>query len=1065
MRRRSLPVPIFFVLFGSAAAATFPEGARAQATGIISGTVANAATAEPVQGASIELPGLGLETRSEAGGRFSLPGVPVGTHEIRAEMFGHRTAVASVTVVADEVVFVELRMEAEAFELHGLVVTGTAFEESPTALPYAVAVSGRRTMAELGSPQAFDFFRNVTASYGILGARQGWYSTRPPGLVSETVANVNLRGLGASRTLVLLNGRRQVYLPIRLAGGRFVDVNAFPSIAMDRIEVVKEGASAVYGSDAVTGVVNFLTRGDYEGFEVSGSHEHFAGAGETNVGAIWGSRLGGSAHAVVSAEFFATRELTVEERDWTLTGFVPGGGGWSYTGNPGAFLFPRLTGEETKEEFVAALTDAHYGGWGGVFVDPRCEGFGGFPEPAETCRFDYGPFDNLAEASRQIRAFGELNGSLGDGTTYHLEGLWAEAATPEWVTTPSYPPISPYNGSQLIGPGHPGREVFCRSHGQAAGFAGTEACLADDWYFFGRMVGNSGPARTLRRDSRTRRVAGSVEREFEAFGGRRTAFELAASYSQSSGNANLPGEFLYRKFLAFRGFGGPDCGVGVVVDRESPSGMALGPLGGRVAGQGGCMYYNPFSNAHEHSVRRGAAYRDKPNPDYVPGLENTPELIDWMNGEANLDNDAGLIAIDAMLKGALAEETADYAVGYQFRRLTVNADPNDAGDLETTPCPVPGDKACPDQFGPFHFTGGFFNYQDAQAVHRLFAESRLELGDRINGQIAANYEFHGPVKSFDPKIALRAELAGPLALRASVQTTFRTPSVDDLNTDLNTGLEYVSAAGIYKAIDTFGDSTLVPERALTFNVGASLELPRLRASLDYWSYDFKDMIDVLPYEGIAGLYAGGGAGKAAVQKFVTCPDGKGTGTCGIQSVERIEARFVNWPGIRMSGLDAHASGSISHGEAVVSLDVDGTFVREFVVRALDVDGTEVLAEHDATGKLNWGNPIAPPLPRWKSSFSAGYHVGDYSAVNSFNLVSGYTNEAFADTEFEDIDRFVTWDLSLLRRTSEHLDMGLHVMNVLDSDPPLVRWETSYDGFTHSPKGRRIKLSLTYRTGG
>ncbi len=1080
MRRRFLPVPILFLLFGPAIAATPSRTLDAQETGAITGTVTDAATGEPIESARVDLLALEMWTHSSADGRFTLADIPAGTHEIRAGAFGHGSAVQSVTVIAGDTVFVEFRMEPDAFHLRELVVTGTAFEESPTRLPYAVEVSGRRTMAELGSPQAFDFFRNVTASYGILGARQGWYSTRPPGLVSETVATVNLRGLGASRTLVLLNGRRQVYIPIRLAGGRFVDVNAFPSIAMDRIEVVKEGASAVYGSDAVAGVVNFLTRGDFEGLELSGSHEYFAGAGETNVGAIWGSPLGKSAHAVVSAEVFMTQELTVEEREWTLfDGFVPGGGGWSYTGNPGAFLFPRLTGDETTEEFVAALTDAHYGGWGGVFVDPRCEAFGGFLEPAETCRFDYGPFDNLTDASRQVRAFGELNGTLANGMNYHLEALWAQAGTPEWLTTPSYPPISPYNGSQLVQPDHPGREGFCRSYGQSAGFASTEACLENDWYFFGRMVGNSGPPRTLRRDSRTQRIAGSIEREFEAFGGKETAFDLAVSYSQSSGNANLPGEYLYRKFLAFRGFGGPDCGVGVVVDPASPSGMALGSLGGKVAGQGGCMYYNPFSSAHQHSVQPGATYRDQPNPDYVPGLENTQELIDWMNDEVNLDNDAKLIAIDAMLKGNLVEETADYAVGYQFRRLSVNADPNDAGDLETTPCPVPGDKSCPAQFGPFHFTGGFFNYQDAQTVHRLFAESRLELGDRIHGQVAANYEFHGSVKSFDPKVALRVELADPLALRASVQTTFRTPSVDDLNEDLNTALEYVTAAGIYKAIDTFGDSTLVPERALTYNVGVNLELPRLRASLDYWSYDFEDMIDVLPFEGIADLYAGGGSQKAAVQDFVTCPDGKGTGTCSIQSVERIEARFVNWPGIRMSGLDLHASTSISHGEAIVILKVNGTYVREFVVRALDVDGTEVLAEYDAKGKLNVKTPVAPPLPQWKSSFSAGYHVGDYSVVNDFNAVSAYTNDNFVYTEeqkrmdpgkakledlYSGIDPFFTWDLSLLKRSSERFDMGLHVMNVLDSDPPQVRWEASYDGFTHSPKGRRIKASLTYRMG-
>lgn len=60
--------------------------------------------------------------------------------------------------------------------------------------------------------------------------------------IAETVANVNLRSLGASRTLVLLNGRRQTCLPDRLAGGRFVDVNAFPTVAIDRIDVLKEGA-------------------------------------------------------------------------------------------------------------------------------------------------------------------------------------------------------------------------------------------------------------------------------------------------------------------------------------------------------------------------------------------------------------------------------------------------------------------------------------------------------------------------------------------------------------------------------------------------------------------------------------------------------------------------------------------------------------------------------------------------------------------------------------------------------------------------------------------------------
>ncbi|MXX72930.1 MAG: hypothetical protein F4Y73_13860 [Gemmatimonadetes bacterium] len=71
---------------------------------------------------------------------------------------------------------------------------------------------------------------------------------------------------------------------------------------------------------------------------------------------------------------------------------------------------------------------------------------------------------------------------------------------------------------------------------------------------------------------------------------------------------------------------------------------------------------------------------------------------------------------------------------------------------------------------------------------------------------------------------------------------------------------------------------------------------------------------------------------------------------------------------------------------------------------------------------------------------------------------------FPDTEFEHIDRFVGWDLSLLRRTSSTTDVALSVINLLDADPPLVNWEQSYDAFTHSPKGRRLKLSVNYRLG-
>ena len=213
------------------------------------------------------------------------------------------------------------------------------------------------------------------------------------------------------------------------------------------------------------------------------------------------------------------------------------------------------------------------------------------------------------------------------------------------------------------------------------------------------------------------------------------------------------------------------------------------------------------------------------------------------------------------------------------------------------------------------------------------------------------------------------------------------------------------------------------------------------------------------------MYAAAGASPDAVREFVTCPDGPGTGTCDVSAVERIRVENVKSPGIQMSGIDLHLSTRLPLGASVVAMGIDGTSVRDFLVKALDLNGAEIFEAQDAAGKLNWNNPIAPPLPRWRARYSTGFHVGDYSFVSYVNFVSGYTNEVFVDTEFEEIDRFVTRDLSILRRTVGAADIGLSVLNLLDSDPPLVNWEQSDDGFSHNPKGRRIKLSLTYRPGG
>ncbi len=1053
-------------LAGAIAAATAaalglaPE-ARAQ-TGTVTGTVVDAGTGRPIVSARVHVPALNAAALSRENGRFLLPAVGPGAHELHVDVVGFASVVRTVSVRAGETATIDIQLHSTALELAEIVVTGTAFQESPVTLPYSVAVSSRRSLAEQGSPQAMDFFKALSASHGGLGERHSFANTAQPGAVPETIASVNLRALGASRTLVLLNGRRQTYVPVRMYGGRFVDVNAFPSISLDRIEVLKEGASAVYGSDAVAGVANFLTRGDFDGLEFTAAHEYYAASGNTSAGGIWGRSVGESAHAVISAEALQTQYLKVRDRDFALAPFVPGAGGWSSVGNPGAFLFPQLTGDEAPKEFAAALRDAQFSGR--VFVDPACEDFGGHRED-ETCRMRYQAWDDLQQASTYVRAFAEINGRWADGGHYHAEALVARTATPKWSTTPSFAPIYQYDGTHLVPPDNPGRERFCNNAAQAAGFASPAACLAGDWYFYGRTIGNSGPARLVSRRSQTLRVAASADRTVGTLAGEDLALEASVSWSRATGNVSLPAEYAHRRFLAFRGFGGPDCSVEVVADASSPSGMALGPLNGAVAGRGGCMWYNPFSNAIQHSQQPGAPFETQANPGWVPSLANAPELRTWLFDQVDLRSRTNLAVADATLKGTLAEGVADFAAGYQFRWFGVSAQPNDAGNLLINPCPVLGDQGCNARIGPFSLINGFYPDDASQTVHRFFAEAPLTIGSRISAQAAANYEFHNLASSFDPRLALRVQISSALALRASVQTTFRSPSVDDVNKLQNTAAVYVPEAEAWRATDNFGNPNLEPEQAFTYNVGASFQASRMRAAVDYWSYDFRNLIDVLPYAAVMRLYHAGGASREAVKEFVSCPDGQGTATCASADVERIRVGLVNWPGARTSGIDWHASARLAAGQGVVSLGADGTWTREYRVKALHVNGAELYGEQAAAGRLNWFNPVAPPLPQWKSRFSAGLHRGDYSLVNWINVVSSYANEEFAGTQYEKIPRVATWDLSLLRRAKQGLDVALTAANLLDAPAPFVAWEHAFDAFTHSARGRRVKLSATWRTGG
>src|SRR5690606_34502640 len=149
--------------------------------------------------------------------------------------------------------------EEEATTLDRIQVTGSRLSRADIEGASPVIVIDREAIDASGDVSVADVLRDSTfASFGNF--------TPQSGSSAQSLATIDLRGLGSGRTLVLIDGRRAPTAPMAASSG--TDVNAIPLAAVERIEILSDGASAVYGSDAIGGVVNIILRKDFNGVEV-----------------------------------------------------------------------------------------------------------------------------------------------------------------------------------------------------------------------------------------------------------------------------------------------------------------------------------------------------------------------------------------------------------------------------------------------------------------------------------------------------------------------------------------------------------------------------------------------------------------------------------------------------------------------------------------------------------------------------------------------------------------------------------------------------------------------------
>lgn len=244
----------------------------------------------------------------------------------------------------------------EAIEVEELVVTGTFLRrKSQAGSPTPITVVGQEDLLDIGAADIADLINTLPINNGAENFNDAFTQN-----LNRGTESINLRGLGVSSTLVLLNNKRQVVSAAPTDSGlNFVDTASLvPLIAIERVEILEGGASAIYGTDAVAGVVNFITRNQFEGLELRADFQTNAGGASQSdylIQGIWGGATD-RGNLVLAASYLDRSPLTTREQDLRPAAFA-GPGGLSVagsTGQPGNFILGALPGAFAPEQLAFA---------------------------------------------------------------------------------------------------------------------------------------------------------------------------------------------------------------------------------------------------------------------------------------------------------------------------------------------------------------------------------------------------------------------------------------------------------------------------------------------------------------------------------------------------------------------------------------------------------------------------------------------------------------------------------------------------------------------------------------
>lgn len=934
-----------------------------------------------------------------------------------------------------------------------IVVTGSrikrSIEDSP--VPLSVITTDDLRREGINSPEQFISFLtsngngldNLSSNADVVsGAARG----------NNGASSANLRGQGAAATLVLLNGRR---VPAHGLNGGVVDVNQIPMSAVERIEVLKDGASAIYGTDAVGGVINFITYSNFQGAKATG----FMDVTEAGGGNIWrGSFVAGHGdlendgfNVMFAASISDAKMLRGNQRDFVNTFQVDRGLSVDTRGTPFATIFPlgvspnspngTIINSAAVAPFLPGSTTVRAGGGINPLDLPGgagCNSVDGMdaydqllwdvPTAQYACAWDTGRAAVLAQPIRTISYYGAATKQLGDHQVkFEITGSQADS-----------------------------KKSF--SANQMSSSASAAATALNYVYV------------------RNQYSAATYDRVFN---------QLVSVFPSLEASRGLPMALRWRCL---------ECGNREIETSTDTMRLALtadGPIAGPWEYHAGVSYGKSESSStlgsgyfYTRTVRDGngnilvngmvdALMTGMINPFLLPGETQSAEAMALIaatsaEGVKLYGGKYALWQVDAAATGPLFDVwggTVQAAFGVDWRReeYSFNGDSREAA-------------ARPAIFNaPFDDA----NALDSRSrdVKAAYAEIMVPLftGFELTGAFRVD-DYTGFGTTTNPKFTAKYRPIKQIMVRGSYSTSFRVPTFNQIyNGTLESpysGRDLYDPAtcsagrvdttipgcdSIAPTILTGGRPDLGPESSTQWSAGVVFEpTSNIMVSADWWHIRREGKIDVLTLQDMIANYS------IFEDRFIR--DGSG-------AITTIDRTWVNSGETETSGIEFAARGHTPLFAGDLSVGFDGSMLlkkRSRLVPGAPQGVSEV-------GRFTFSGDLGL---KWKHNLFLTYSQGPWVASISQLHRSGYTNQELPGVTSGRVDPpdlhvrvkpYTIYNLSAGYRPNDAWSITAGIKNLFDKDPPFAITYDSNSGAGSSweprvadPRGRSFTLMIEYK---